>query len=88
MHHRLRDLLMRNLVAVIQALLTLHHMLTIPCNELLDRKLIWQKMYFLTTNSIFFTAITRKTRTEMFRLCIIHYFQKASPAPEIIAVNL
>jgi len=79
MHHRLRDLLLRNLVAVIQALLTLHHMLTIPCNEMLDRKLIWQKNVFFNNKFNLFTAITSKTRTEMFRLCIIHYLQESKP---------
>ena len=46
MHYRFRDLFMTNLVAVIQALLTLHYMLTIPCNEMPDRKLVRQKICF------------------------------------------
>ena len=43
LYYRFRDLFMRNLVAAIQVLLTLHYMLTIPYNEVLDRKLIRQK---------------------------------------------
>ena len=46
MHHRFRDLFMESLVAVIQALLTLHYMPAIPCNEMFDQELIRQKSRF------------------------------------------